>query len=125
MVHPENDAKYKVLTVNSGVDNLRSVNPYATFRRKKRTLTPEEYFAGIRAGDITILSQAVTLVESNLLSDQTIAQKVIEMCLPYAGHSIRLGITGVPGAGKSTFIEALGVELCNRGKKIAVLAIDR
>ena len=124
MVHPENDAKYKGLTVNSGVDNLPSVNPYATFRRKKRTLTPEEYFAGIRAGDITILSQAVTLVESNLLSDQTIAQKVIEMCLPYAGHSIRLGITGVPGAGKSTFIEALGVELCNRGKKIAVLAID-
>ena len=124
MVHPENDAKYKGLTVNSGVDNLPSVNPYATFRRKKRLLTPEEYFAGIRAGDITILSQAVTLVESNLLSDQAIAQKVIELCLPYAGNSIRLGITGVPGAGKSTFIEALGVELCNRGKHVAVLAID-
>ena len=89
MVHPENDAKYKGLTVNSGVDNLPSVNPYATFRRKKRTLTPEEYFAGIRAGDITTLSQAVTLVESNLLSDQAIAQKVIELCLPYAGNSIR------------------------------------
>ncbi len=124
MVHPENDAKYKGLTVNSGVDNLPSVNPYATFRRKKRLLSAEEYFAGIRAGDITILSQAVTLVESNLLSDQVIAQKVIEMCLPYAGNSIRLGITGVPGAGKSTFIEALGVELCNRGKHVAVLAID-
>ena len=124
MVHPENDSKYKGLTVNTGVDNLPSVNPYATFHRKKRTLTPEEYFSGIRAGDITILSQAVTLVESNLLSDQAIAQKVIELCLPYAGNSIRLGITGVPGAGKSTFIEALGVELCNRGKRIAVLAID-
>ena len=122
--HPENSAEYKGLTVNSGVENLPSVNPYATFHRKKRIMTPEEYFDGIRQGDMTILSQAVTLVESNLLSDQSVAQKVIELCLPYAGNSIRLGITGVPGAGKSTFIEALGTELCHQGKKLAVLAID-
>ena len=122
--HPENSAEYKGLTVNAGVENLPSVNPYATFRRKKTVLTPEEYFEGIRRGDMTILSQAVTLVESNLLSDQAIAQKVIELCLPYAGNSIRVGITGVPGAGKSTFIEALGSELCDHGKKLAVLAID-
>ena len=112
MEHPENNAKYKGLTVNPGVENLPSVNPYATFRRKKRLLSAEEYFAGIRAGDITILSQAVTLVESNLLSDQAIAQKVIEMCLPYAGNSIRLGITGVPGAGKSTFIKVIMAISC-------------
>ena len=122
--HPENSAEYKGLTVNAGVQNLPSVNPYATFRRKKTVLTPEEYFEGIRRGDMTILSQAVTLVESNLLADQAIAQKVIELCLPYAGNSIRVGITGVPGAGKSTFIEALGSELCDQGKKLAVLAID-
>ena len=124
MQHPENDSKYKGLTVNQGVENLPSVNPYATFRRKKTVLSPEAYFEGIRRGDMTILSQAVTLVESNLLADQAIAQKVIEMCLPYAGQSIRLGVTGVPGAGKSTFIEALGTELCRMGKRLAVLAID-
>lgn len=124
MHHPENEAQYKGLTVNAGVENLPSVNPYATFRRKKRTLTAEEYFEGIRHGDASILGQAVTLVESSLLSDQAIAQKVIEMCLPYSGNSIRVGITGVPGAGKSTFIEALGMELCEQGKHLAVLAID-
>ncbi|MBO4666122.1 MAG: methylmalonyl Co-A mutase-associated GTPase MeaB [Paludibacteraceae bacterium] len=124
MRHPENDKKYKGLVVNDGVQNLPSVNPYATFRRKKRTLTAEEYVEGIRRGDISILGQAVTLVESNLPADQAIAQKVIERCLPYAGNSIRLGITGVPGAGKSTFIEALGTELCREGKHLAVLAID-
>jgi len=124
MRHPENDKKYKGLMVNDGVQNLPSVNPYATFRRKKRTLSAEEYFAGIRQGDISILGQAVTLVESSLPSDQAIAQKVIELCLPYTGNSIRLGITGVPGAGKSTFIEALGTELCREGKHLAVLAID-
>ena len=117
MDHPENSAEYKGLTVNAGVENLPSVNPYATFRRKKTVLSPEEYFEGIRRGDMTILSQAVTLVESNLLADQAIAQKVIELCLPYAGNSI-------PGAGKSTFIEALGSELCDQGKHLAVLAID-
>lgn len=124
MKHPENDEQYKGLTVNAGVENLPSVNPYATFHRKKRTLTAEEYFQGIRQGDVSILGQAVTLVESNLPEDQLIAQQVIERCLPYAGNSIRLGITGVPGAGKSTFIEALGTEVCRMGKKLAVLAID-
>lgn len=124
MHHPENEQQYKGLTVNAGVENLPSVNPYATFHRKKRTLSAEEYFEGIRRGDASILGQAVTLVESSLLSDQAIAQKVIEMCLPYSGNSIRVGITGVPGAGKSTFIEALGTELCEQGKHLAVLAID-
>ncbi|MCQ2348263.1 MAG: methylmalonyl Co-A mutase-associated GTPase MeaB [Paludibacteraceae bacterium] len=124
MEHPENSKEYKGLTVNEGVENLPQVNPYATFRRKKHVLSAQEYFDGIRKGDITLLSQAVTLVESNLPSDQAVAQQVIEMCLPYAGQSVRVGITGVPGAGKSTFIEALGTELCHQGKHLAVLAID-
>ena len=124
MHHPENDEQYKGLTVNKGVEQMPVVNPYATFRRKKHILAPEDYVAGIRNGDISILGQAVTLVESNLPQDQAVAQKVIEACLPYAGQSIRLGITGVPGAGKSTFIEALGTELANAGKHLAVLAID-
>lgn len=124
MDHPENDSAYKGLQVNSGVEQLPSVNPYATFRRRKQVHTAEEYVEGIRRGDVSLLGQAVTLVESNLESDQRIAQEVIERCLPYAGKSVRIGITGVPGAGKSTFIEALGSMLCDQGKKLAVLAID-
>ena len=124
MEHPENSEDYKGLQVNEGVVPLPSVNPYATFRRKKRLLSADEYVAGIRNGDISILGQAVTLVESNLPSDQEIAQKVIEACLPFSGNSIRVGITGVPGAGKSTFIEALGTQLCKQGNHLAVLAID-
>lgn len=124
MQHPENESQYKGLVVNEGVENLPQINPYATFRRKKRNLTANEYVQGILDGNITLLSQAVTLVESHLETDQRIAQEVIERCLPYAGKSIRVGITGVPGAGKSTFIEALGTELCQQGKRLAVLAID-
>ena len=97
MEHPENNEEYKGLQVNSGVVPLPSVNPYATFRRKKRMLTVDEYVAGIRRGDISILGQAVTLVESSLPSDQEAAQKVIEACLPFSGNSQRVGITGVPG----------------------------
>ena len=122
--HPENEAQYKGLVVNEGVENLPKVNPYTVFRRKKRVLPAEDYVRGILSGDITLLSQAVTLVESSLESDQAVAQKVIEQCLPYSGKSVRVGITGVPGAGKSTFIEALGTRLCEQGKHLAVLAID-
>ncbi len=124
MQHPENSAEYKGLTVNAGVNNLPSVNPYTTFRRHKQVLPAEEYVRGILQGDIAMLSKAVTLVESQLSGDQAIAQEVIKQCLPHAGKSIRLGITGVPGAGKSTFIEALGTKLCEQGKHLAVLAID-
>ncbi len=122
--HPENDPHFKALTVNEGVADVPSINPYTRFKRKRKRLSVEEYVQGILDGDISILSQAVTLVESSLSKDQDIAQEVIEKCLPYAGNSIRLGITGVPGAGKSTFIEALGMHLINQGKKLAVLAID-
>ena len=65
MKHPENSAEYKGLTVNAGVENLPSVNPYATFRRRKPTLSADEYVEGILRGDMRLLSQAVTLIESN------------------------------------------------------------
>ncbi|MGC3979336.1 MAG: methylmalonyl Co-A mutase-associated GTPase MeaB [Paludibacteraceae bacterium] len=122
--HPENDPAYKGLSVNKGVSDVPSVNPYAKNRPKRKKLTVQDYVDGILSGNIAILSQAVTLVESSLQQDQQIAQEVIEKCLPYAGKSVRLGITGVPGAGKSTFIEALGMHLIHSEKKIAVLAID-
>jgi len=122
--HPENDAAYKGLSVNEGVDNVPTVNPYRQSVQKRRQYTASEYTEGILAGNITMLSQAVTLVESSLPEHQLIAQEVIEKCLPYSGKSVRLGITGVPGAGKSTFIEALGMHLVRGGRKLAVLAID-
>jgi len=122
--HPENNPSYKGLSVNEGVESLPAVNPYRQTRRKRQQLTSDEFLSGILSGNIAILSQAVTLVESSLPEHQQLAQEVIEKCLPYTGKSIRLGITGVPGAGKSTFIEALGMKLIRDGQKLAVLAID-
>lgn len=122
--HPENHSDFKALAVNEGVESAPIVNPYLRPKRKRRDFTVPEYVEGILKGDISILSQAVTLVESSLPEHQIVAQQVIEKCLPYAGKSVRLGITGVPGAGKSTFIEALGMHLIRSGKKLAVLAID-
>ena len=87
--------------------------------------SPETYVQGILAGDRVLLSQAITLVESKLPTDQELAQQVISQVLPHAGKSVRIGITGVPGVGKSTFIEAFGDFLIKEaGKKLAVLAID-
>ena len=125
--HIENDPEYKALVVNKGVEKLPSVNPDAAqrFLKKKRSvLTVEQYVDGILAGNITVLSRAVTLIESSLPEHQELAQEIIMRCLPYAGKSVRLGITGVPGAGKSTFIEALGLYVLKAGSKLAVLAID-
>ena len=123
-IHPENNPAYKGLSVNEGVLNAPTVNPYRHIKRQRQQYTASEFVEGIRKGDISLLSQAVTLVESSLTEHQMIAQEVIEKCLPYAGNSIRLGITGVPGAGKSTFIEALGMYLVRDNHKLAVLAID-
>lgn len=125
--HIENNEAFKNLNVNKGVENVQTVNAAAAkrFLQKKRTLpSADEFFNAIRNGDVTLLSQAVTLVESSRPDHQKIAQQIIEKCLPYTGNSIRLGITGVPGAGKSTLIETLGMHIINQGGKLAVLAID-
>ena len=82
------------------------------------------YTNGIEAKNTVILSQSITLVESSKKEHQVLAQQIINHCLPLSGNSIRIGITGVPGVGKSTFIEAFGTFLTGIGKKIAVLAID-
>ena len=91
------------LNVTEGVEDQPIVSPYFT-RRKKRRLSTDEYVEGILAGNITTLSQAITLVESSNPAHYAQAQEIIERCLPHAGRSVRIGITGVPGAGKSTFI---------------------
>ncbi len=92
------------------------------FQRKR--YTPEEYVAGIQSQNSVLLSQAITLIESTLEAHQQTAQTILEQCLPHSGNSIRIGITGTPGVGKSTFIEALGNYLLSKGHRLAVLAID-
>ena len=123
MEHPENDDLYKGLKVNKGVADAPTVNPYLKKQHRKE-YTSSEFVEGILKGNITILSQAVTLVESSRYEHQQIAQEIIEKCLLHAGKSVRVGITGVPGAGKSTSIDAFGMYLVNQGRKLAVLAID-
>lgn len=91
---------------------------------KKNRLSVEEYVEGVIGRDRVILSRAITLIESTLPSDQQIAEKVMEGILPHSGKSIRIGITGVPGVGKSTFIESFGKLLVEKGHQLAVLAID-
>ncbi|MBO7437145.1 MAG: methylmalonyl Co-A mutase-associated GTPase MeaB [Bacteroidaceae bacterium] len=125
MEHPENSDEYKGLAVNSGVVSPGSVNPYLKGRRISRPkLSVQDYVDGIVKGNVTVLSQAVTLVESLKPEHQAIAQEVIEKCLPYSGNSVRIGISGVPGAGKSTSIDAFGLHVLKDGGKLAVLAID-
>ena len=86
---------------------------------------PSYYIDGLRAGDRLVLSQAITLAESQLAADQALAQAVLEGVLPYVSPtSVRVGITGVPGVGKSTFIETFGTHLTSMGKQLAVLTVD-
>lgn len=122
--HPENDARYLGLTVNSGVNQPPVVNPYMKRRPRRRQLSAGELVDGILKGDVTMLSQAVTMIESLSPEHQSVAQEVIEKCLPYSGKSRRIGITGVPGAGKSTSIDVFGLHVLRGGGKLAVLAID-
>lgn len=135
------------LNVMGGVEPPAQINTELVKRlRSKRanTLTAEEYLSGIVGGNRTLLSKAITLIESSLQKDQEMAQQIIDGCLKKnqksefnqsisksvnqsicsAPSSIRIGITGVPGVGKSTFIEALGTYLTRQGHKLAVLAID-
>lgn len=124
--HPENDEQYSGLQVNAGIEMPPMVNPYMKKRKKRPQLTVNDYVEGIRKGNLSVLGQAVTLVESLIPEHQAIAQEVIEKCLPYTGESRRIGITGVPGAGKSTSIDMFGLHVLEQdpANKLAVLAID-
>jgi len=121
--HTEDSA----LRVNEGIDQPESLNPDAARKFRDsipKALTAPDYIRGILDGNRAPLSKAITMVESALPRHQELAQEIIAGCVPHAGKSIRVGITGVPGVGKSTFIEALGKHLTARGNRIAVLAID-
>jgi len=122
-----NDNFESALRVNEGVEQPSQVDENAVriFKTKRKNLlSVDEYVEGVLNGNRVILSQAITLIESSLHAHKVLAQQIIERCLPYSGNSFRIGITGVPGVGKSTFIEAFGIYLTGKGHKLAVLAID-
>jgi LAO/AO transport system kinase len=119
--------KKSALSVSGGIEKPGPLNQEALKKLRDARKDPQsvaQILEGIRAGDATVLGRAITLVESSLPEHQEKAQDLIAACLPFSGKAFRLGITGVPGAGKSTFIEALGKYITDRGKKLAVLAID-
>lgn len=101
-------------------DSRRKIKPPA----RKKSLSVSDYLEGIQAGNRAVLSRAITILESKLSKHKALGREIVNGCLPHAGKSIRVGITGVPGVGKSTFIEALGGHLTGKGHKLAVLAID-
>ena len=111
------------LTEREGIEQPMQVNPNLT-RHKRRVLSLDDYVEGILKGDRVILSRAITMIESANPDHFEMAQAIIERCLPHSGNSLRVGITGVPGVGKSTFIESFGQMLTGMGHKLAVLAID-
>ncbi len=124
---PRKETPSSALKVNKGIPQPSALNEQAARSfslRKPQLLPPEAYVKGILSGDRVLLSRAITLIESSLPDHYALAQRVIEACLPHSGHSLRVGITGVPGVGKSTFIEALGMHLIGKGHRIAVLAVD-
>lgn len=93
-------------------------------RKKFKKIDLNEFVDGILRTDIPVLARAITLVESNLKQHYEFAQELLSRVMQYSGNSIRIGITGSPGVGKSTFIEKLGLFLCENGHKVAVLAFD-
>ncbi len=115
------------LKVYKGIPQPPSINPDVLTKsghKRRKKYSADEFVSGILAGNRTILSQAITLVESSLPEHYETAQFIIEKCLPFSSKSIRIGITGVPGAGKSTFIETFGLYIVGEGRKLAVLTVD-
>jgi LAO/AO transport system kinase len=107
---------------HDGLSKAKDAGKQQIIKRKKRS--DQDYIHGVLAGDRTILAQAITLIESNAQNHLNRAQNVLNSLLSKTGKSIRIGISGIPGAGKSTFIEAFGLHLIELGHKVAVLAID-
>ncbi|PQB03848.1 methylmalonyl Co-A mutase-associated GTPase MeaB [Aureitalea marina] len=120
-------SKSKALSEKEGIPQPAHSSPDVAkqlISRRRRSATTEELVQGILAGDQTRLSRAITLIESKAAKHQDQARQVIEACLAHTNRSVRIGITGVPGVGKSSFIEQLGLQLVGQGHKLAVLAVD-
>ncbi|MCP5100444.1 MAG: methylmalonyl Co-A mutase-associated GTPase MeaB [Chloroflexi bacterium] len=104
--------------VSSKLDSVQQPSP------RRQQLTIDDYVHGVSSGERTLLARAITLIESNAPRHFTTAQAVLKQLLPQTGNALRVGITGVPGAGKSTLIENIGLMLTKQGHKVAVLAVD-
>ena len=127
MLKKDSHNSNSALNVQPGIEQPSQINPTAisgTKRFRKSKLSAFDLYKGILVGNRTLLSRGITLIESSLQKDRAAAQELIQLCLPHSGKSLRIGITGVPGVGKSTFIETFGLNLISDGKKVAVLAID-
>ncbi|MBQ3287527.1 MAG: methylmalonyl Co-A mutase-associated GTPase MeaB [Firmicutes bacterium] len=116
-------ASFVMTGISESNDALR-LSQQATVAAKPPKMTVDDYVAGVLEGDRMKLSRAITMVESNAPKHFAMAQDIVQQLLPHTGKAVRIGITGVPGAGKSTIIEALGCLLCQQGHKVAVLAVD-
>ncbi len=125
---PENAGDDFTTEVLDGVasvhDGFATTKLRSPVKKGRPSLSTDDYYQGVVNGDRAVLARAITLVESNAKRHFIQAQDLIQRLLPHANKSLRIGISGVPGAGKSTFIEALGVMLCKLGHKVAVLAVD-
>lgn len=115
-------ALYTTVVRKGGADSARAGGSYT----RTASMPPDAdwLIEGVLSGERMRLARAITLVESKAPAHLEVARKVITACLPHSGNARRIGISGVPGAGKSTFIEAFGLRVCERGEKIAVLAVD-
>lgn len=114
--------------VMSGINATDGINPYLASGKSKpkskMIMTEDDYVEGVSRGDRMTLSRAITLIESNSPKHFQKAQRVLQRLLPRTGKALRIGFTGVPGAGKSTMIESFGNMLCDMGHRVAVLAVD-
>jgi len=108
---------FRIINLNNAQLSMNDYKP-------KGRLTAAAYIDGVLKGDRVLLSRAITMIESNLESDKVIAKEIVQAILPKSGNSFRIGITGVPGVGKSTFIEVFGLHLIKQGHKVAILSID-
>ncbi len=109
---------------NNSTNNISFASAEKIVSRRRQSIDVPQLLVGVLKGNTTALSRSITYIESRAEAHKKIAQRIIDGCLPHANASLRLGITGVPGVGKSTFIEALGNLLIGLGKKVAVLAVD-
>lgn len=117
--------KKSALSQVPGVEGQSSINPnLVRLNLRKKSTDVNELAELLRNGDRSALSQAITIIESTREQDHPLTDQLINTCLPHSGNSIRIGITGVPGVGKSTFIERFGLEWIRLGYKVAVLAVD-